>query len=72
MGDAAVNLSEDLLGVSNDETFDILVLGTNGAHTDSIMVASINEEKEKVSLFSIPRDLYINGRRINAYYTYYG
>ena len=72
VGDAAVNLSEDLLGVSNDETFDILVLGTNGAHTDSIMVASINEEKEKISLFSIPRDLYINGRRINAYYTYYG
>ncbi len=72
VGDAAVNLSEDLLGTSDDDTFDILILGTNGAHTDSIMVASINEEKEKISLFSIPRDLYINGRRINAYYTYYG
>lgn len=55
-----------------DSTFDVLVLGTNGSHTDTIMVASINEEKQKISLFSIPRDLYINGRRINEYYTYYG
>ncbi len=55
-----------------DKTFDILVLGTNGSHTDTIIVASINEEKKKISLFSIPRDLYINGRRINEYYTYYG
>ena len=55
-----------------DATFDILLLGTNGAHTDTIMVASINEEKEKISLFSVPRDLYVNGRKINEYYTYYG
>lgn len=58
--------------VTEDTTFDVLVLGTNGSHTDTIIVASINTEKEKISLFSIPRDLYINGRRINEYYTYYG
>lgn len=57
---------------TEDTTFDVLVLGTNGSHTDTIIVASINTEKEKISLFSIPRDLYINGRRINEYYTYYG
>ena len=68
-----VDLSEDTPGVvADDNTFDVLVLGTNGAHTDTIIVASINEEKKKISLFSIPRDLYINGRRINEYYTYYG
>lgn len=55
-----------------DQTLDILILGTNGSHTDTIMVASINQTKQKISLFSIPRDLYINGRRINEYYTYYG
>lgn len=68
-----VSLSEETPGtVVDDNTFDILVLGTNGSHTDTIIVASINEEKQKISLFSIPRDLYINGRRINEYYTYYG
>lgn len=55
-----------------DDTFDVLILGTNGAHTDTIMVASVYEPEKKISLFSIPRDLYINGRRINEYYHYYG
>ncbi len=62
----------DLASVKEDGTFDILILGNNGAHTDTIMVASINEDKKKMTLFSIPRDLYVNGRRINQYYTYYG
>lgn len=65
--DSDVTLSE-----LPDATFDILLLGTNGAHTDTIMIASINEEKEKISLFSVPRDLYVNGRKINEYYHYYG
>lgn len=71
--DSSVELSEEELStVVEDETLDVLILGNNGSHTDSILVASINEEKEKVSLFSIPRDLYVNGRRINEYYSYYG
>lgn len=64
--------SESAGGNSTDSTFDILILGTNGAHTDTIMIASINEDKQKASIFSVPRDLYISGRRINEYYTYYG
>ncbi|QQR54942.1 LCP family protein [Candidatus Peregrinibacteria bacterium] len=69
----ALDLSQDVqLSEIEDETFDILLLGTNGAHTDTIMVASVNKEKEKISLFSVPRDLYVNGRKINEYYTYYG
>lgn len=72
-GGTGVNLSEETPSeVMEDNTFDVLILGTNGAHTDTIMVASVNEAKQKISLFSIPRDLYINGRRINEYYTYYG
>lgn len=55
-----------------DGTFDFMILGTNGSHTDTIMIASVNEEKQKITVFSIPRDLYVNGRRINAYFTYYG
>jgi LCP family protein required for cell wall assembly len=67
-----LNLTEEVVLSSEDSTYDILILGTNGAHTDTIMVASINVENEMITLISIPRDLYINGRRINAYYTYYG
>lgn len=69
----ALTLSEDVvLSETEDSSLDILILGTNGALTDTIMVANINETKEKVTLISIPRDLYMNGRRINEYYTYYG
>lgn len=73
VGDFSVELAEEgLAAAEKDSTFDILILGTNGIHNDSILVASINGEKEKTSLFSIPRDLYVNGRRINEYYTNYG
>jgi LCP family protein required for cell wall assembly len=58
--------------VSEDSTFDILVIGNNGAHSDTIMVASVNQEERRITMISIPRDLYINGRRINEYYYYYG
>lgn len=63
---AAVSLA------SEDATFDFLILGTNGNLTDTIMIASVNSELKKITLFSIPRDLYINGRRINEYLYYYG
>jgi len=67
-----LQISEPVTLATDDSTFDVLVLGTNGAHTDTIMVASINESTEQINMISIPRDLYINGRRINDYYTYYG
>lgn len=60
------------LASEDDETWDVLLLGTNGAHTDSIMIVSINVVKEKISIFSLPRDLYVNQSRINQYYTYEG
>ena len=69
----SANLTTDVSAAdSADNTYDVLILGTNGSLTDTIMVASVNEEKEKISLFSVPRDLYINGRRINEYYHSYG
>ena len=58
--------------VEEDETLDILILGTHGRLTDTIMVASVNEATGKMNLFSIPRDLAVNGRRINEYYYRYG
>ncbi len=67
-----LNLNNEVVLAEEDDTLDILILGTNGIQTDTIMIASINKELKKLSLFSIPRDLYINGRRINTYYTLYG
>lgn len=58
--------------VTEDDTLDFLILGTHGSLTDTIILASVNEEKKTVSLFSIPRDLVVNGRRINEFYYRYG
>ncbi|MFA5855193.1 MAG: LCP family protein [Candidatus Gracilibacteria bacterium] len=72
-GTPTLDISDNVvLSGVDDSTFDIMLLGTNGSLTDTIMVASVNESKKKVTVFSIPRDLYINGRRINEYYNYYG
>ena len=43
----------------------ILILGENGGLTDTIMVASINPSLKTISLISVPRDLYVEGRKIN-------
>ena len=50
----------------------ILILGENMQLTDTIMLASVNETKKTVTLVSIPRDLFYNGRKINEYYEKYG
>ncbi len=57
---------------SESSTFDVLILGTNGNLTDTIMIASVNSDLKKITIFSIPRDLNVNGRRINEYLYYYG
>ena len=36
---------------SEDTSFDVLILGTNGNLTDTIMIASINPELKKITLF---------------------
>lgn len=56
----------------NEKLFTILILGENQKLTDTIMLAVVDTEKEKVSLISIPRDLYFEGRKINEYYEFYG
>lgn len=50
----------------------ILILGDHGGLTDTIMVAAINPSLKTVSLISIPRDLYIDGRKINEIYRNFG
>lgn len=54
------------------KSFNVLGVGKSGNLTDSIVVASINEDKQKVTLISIPRDLDVNGLKINHLHYYYG
>jgi LCP family protein required for cell wall assembly len=63
---------EPVAKIAKGDTLDILILGTHGRLTDTIMLASLNPQNRTVSLFSIPRDLAVNGRRINEFYYRYG
>lgn len=56
----------------SDDIEHILILGKNQNLTDTIILASVNPSLETVSLISIPRDLYVNGRKINSIYASYG
>lgn len=39
---------------------------------DTMIFANINPETRKITLISIPRDLYYNNRKINSYYALFG
>lgn len=54
------------------ETFNVLIVGENRKLTDTLMVAAINPANKSISLVSIPRDFYYNGRKINELYFRYG
>ena len=49
-----------------------LLIGQNQGLTDTIMVVAINPNTKRITLISVPRDLYVNGRRINEIYHHYG
>lgn len=48
-------------------TKNFLLVGHHQRLADTIMLAAVNEEKSKITLVSIPRDLVVNGRKINEY-----
>jgi len=50
----------------------ILLVGLHEELADTIMVASISPHKNQGSIFSLPRDLFYQGRKINALYRRYG
>lgn len=49
-----------------------LIAGKNGGLVDTMIFANINPDTRKITLISIPRDLYYNNRKINSYYALYG
>ncbi len=61
------------LKIGKDKMFSILLLGIDRRHkaetafrTDIMVLLSVNQSQKKVVLTSVPRDLWINGGRINA------
>jgi len=56
----------------SSDIFTILIMGTNQNLTDTMILAVVNPSKKTVTLISIPRDLYVNGRKINSIYGAYG
>lgn len=46
--------------------------GQTGFNTDTMILLSVNTKTNKVLFTSVPRDLWINGNKINALYTVYG
>jgi LCP family protein required for cell wall assembly len=68
-----VSLKEEIVSSTYaPEIIDIAVIGQNAGLTDAIMIMSINPATKKISLVSIPRDLYHKGRKINEIFNYYG
>lgn len=53
-------------------TFNFLLVGQNGNLADSIMIAAVDSSGRKITLISIPRDLFINGRKLSEYLSWYG
>ena len=59
--------------VQNDSNLlSVLLLGENQDLTDTMMLAIVNISNNSISLIGIPRDLYINGRKINSIYNSMG
>ncbi|MBI4091159.1 LCP family protein, partial [candidate division WWE3 bacterium] len=73
---AQVNPQKEPAKISRDKMFNILLLGIDrrskqdpSLRTDVMILASINQNKKKIVLTSVPRDLWLNSARLNALYT---
>lgn len=56
----------------DDKVMVFLLLGQNQKLTDTIVLVFINPEKKATTFVSIPRDLFVDGRKINEYATLFG
>lgn len=56
----------------SSKILNILLVGKHGGNFDTMIIANINMNKGIVNLLSVPRDIFINGRKINSAYVYYG
>ncbi|MDD3862067.1 MAG: LCP family protein, partial [Candidatus Gracilibacteria bacterium] len=49
-----------------------LIAGKHGSLLDTIIFVNVNEKKQEIRMVSVPRDLFYNGRKINAFASMYG
>ncbi len=47
----------------------VLIAGKHGSLADTLIFANINPARSLITLISIPRDLYVDERKINSYYS---
>ena len=52
--------------------FNVLVMGKHGSNVDTMIFTNVDSETREITMISIPRDLYFNGRKINGVYASYG
>lgn len=60
------------IGTDNSPRQNFLFLGRNGTNVDTIMLASIDHIKKRITLISLPRDLWVDSLKINAHYGRHG
>lgn len=60
------------LDEASTKSENFLIMGKHGSLTDTMIIANFNQETEEVRLISIPRDLYIDNKKINSFYAYRG
>lgn len=66
------NLPKFSTPVKQKNTLNVLVAGRNGMMLDTMIFVHIDEIKKEMRMVSIPRDLFYNGRKINAFAYSYG
>jgi len=66
------NLTSFTGSLENTESLNLILIGSHEKNADTIILVNLNKEKNKIILFSIPRDLYYKNRKINDYYRTYG
>ncbi len=64
--------SSILTDTGGEGTLNILVGGFAGALLDSMIFVHINHDRGDIRMISIPRDLFYQGRKINAFAHFYG
>ncbi len=47
-------------------------MGKHGSNVDTMIFTHIDSSARKITLVSLPRDLYVNGRKLNSVYADYG
>jgi polyisoprenyl-teichoic acid--peptidoglycan teichoic acid transferase len=62
------NLADLEPAFEEGDSFNVLLVGYHNKGTDTMILAHIDQSAKSVSLISIPRDLWWEGQKLNAYY----